>query len=566
MTDNYDESPVKYDVYYERVAKHVRWMVVAVAATTLFLSQALNLVIVSILTFVALYNITRQFPSLKKLSFFTSKSINLAIDTVFVVAVVGLSGALDSPMILLLVLPVIFSVFWYGIRGIVSILALLVVFLELVPVIGVEVAGFDLPGTSFIHIASIAIVAYAAERLTYVERGHRQRTTELYTQVEGERQKLLTLINGIAEIVIAVDRDDKISLYNAAALELLNTNDDIGSKNFNELLPLNDKDGNSVDILSEAKKAEGPGIYHNRDLIYKDAEAGNINIEVSVAPIKPSYTSLGTKTSESGFILVLRDITKVKTLEEQRDEFVSVISHELRTPVAVVEANLSTVLLPKMAPKDPKVKNMLQEAHEKIVFLGELIKDLTALSRVEQQAIKLNFERFDAVELAKSVISTFDAEARNKNIKLELNSEPKLPKVLSSPDFVQEVLQNLVSNAIKYTEEGTVTISVGKATKLSGGVAFNVSDSGIGISRQDQKKIYQKFFRVEDYKTKHVRGTGLGLYLVKKITDRLGAKLWFDSELGKGTTFYFELPPQGGKREDYSKVVESEAKHMIETL
>lgn len=563
-----EELYTNYDDYYEKVTRNARWLIFAAVGVTLLAFEKIDYTAVAIVGILGLFNVIRYLKPLHRYRFFASKLINLAIDTIFILTLINISGGLSSPYVFLLIIPIMSSVFWYGVKGVST-------------VVLIELAGLGastlvtiptlLPVEAFarstgIKIATLLIAAFVAERFTVVERGHRLQTTELYKQVEGERQKLLTLINSLAEAVVAVDDDEQITMYNAAALDLLNTNVDISGRKFDELFPLKNEDDESVNVIEASKRTEGTGIYRSRDLLYPPSEGGNMNIEVSVAPIRPSYTSLGTPTGESGYILILRDITKVKTLEEQRDEFVSVISHELKTPVAVAEANISTALVPKFAPPNKQTLKLLEEAHEKIIFLGELIKDLTVLTKVEQQAVKLTFEHIDPVAVAKEAAHDFEEEAENKGLKLKIAAAAKLPKVLSSEDLVREVLQNLISNGLKYTQEGSVTINVERARERKGGVLFAVKDTGIGIGPSDRKKIFEKFYRAEDYRTKHIRGTGLGLYLVKKIADRMNAKLWFESKAGKGTTFFFELPPQSGQKEDHPKMVESEAKHLVETL
>lgn len=572
MAKKIEDVIQKYDEYYETVTRNTRWLIFAAAMVTVLAVENIDLLAVSIIGVLGLYNIIRYLPPFKNIWFFYSKANTLIIDTVFVVTLVNISGVLQSPYIVLLIIPVMSSVFWYGIKGMT-----IVILVELLAIGGAAFISLptflpiDYIRGGGIKIVTLLIAAFMAERLTVVERGHRKEATDLYNEVEDERQKLLTLIHSMAEPVIAVDEEGKVTLYNAAALELINTNEDITDKTLNKILPFrekkpDDEEDRAINVLEEAKKTPGAGIYHNRDLVYGSSDQGTLNIEVSVAPIRPVDSVIHRRASREGYIIILRDITKVKTLEEQRDEFVSVISHELKTPVAVAEADLSTLLMPDYAPKEEKPLQLLEDAHEKVIFLGELIKDLTILTRVEQQAIKLEFEHLDPSEVTEEVVNEFQDEAKQKDLDIKVDIKKNLPKVLSSPDFVKEVLQNLISNAIKYTEKGTVNVSVEKSIKRPGGIVFKVQDSGIGISASDQKKIFEKFFRAEDYKTKHIRGTGLGLYLVKKIADRLNAKIWFESKLKQGTTFYFELPPHSERKEDHAKVVEAEATHLVENI
>ncbi|MBI4101239.1 hypothetical protein HY441_02085 [Candidatus Microgenomates bacterium] len=138
------------------------------------------------------------------------------------------------------------------------------------------------------------------------------------------------------------------------------------------------------------------------------------------------------------------------------------------------------------------------------------------------------------------------------------------PPVLTSELYVHEILQNFISNAIKYTQHGSITLSAVAAEK--GGVRFSVKDTGIGLSATDKKKIFQKFYRSEDFRTRKTRGTGLGLYITVKLAERINGKIWFDSQLNQGSTFYLEVPPIGARRESLKKIAKSEIKEVVKAI
>jgi signal transduction histidine kinase len=241
-----------------------------------------------------------------------------------------------------------------------------------------------------------------------------------------------------------------------------------------------------------------------------------------------------------GYMIVFRDITKQKTLDEERDEFIAVTSHELRTPLAIAEANLSTAILPGFAKIEPKALYILNQAHDNIIFLSELIQDLTTLSRAERGDLKLNRTLVQTSDFARQLVRNYEAQASDKDLKLLLVMNDEQLNMYTSEPELREILQNFITNAIKYTESGTITVEVTSGPK---GVNFAVSDQGIGISASDKSKIFSKFYRSEDYRTRKTGGTGLGLYITQKLAEKLGVKITFTSRLNHGSTFNVTIPP-----------------------
>ena len=249
---------------------------------------------------------------------------------------------------------------------------------------------------------------------------------------------------------------------------------------------------------------------------------------------------MGYGQSKGGFVLIIRDISREKSLEEERDEFISVISHELRTPVAVTEGAVGNALflMEKDMPKE-KIVEALENAHKQSKYLEDMINDLSTLSRAERGVLQTQLEDINAHEFTESLQAMYKAQAEEKGLHLNLDLDPKLELLHSSKLYVQEILQNFITNAIKYTQEGSVTIHA-KARK--DGVEFAVSDTGIGISKGDQPRVFDKFFRSEDYHTREQNGTGLGLHVTRKLSELAQAKISLESELGKGSTFTIFFP------------------------
>ena len=346
-----------------------------------------------------------------------------------------------------------------------------------------------------------------------------------------EHQRLLSLINNTGDAVIATDYEGIIQTYNGAALELLDTNISITGKRLFEVCDLIDTEGNPVDLLVEARKLQRT--IRRNDIRLRYSPDDIANLYVNVTPIKVGYG----QQSEKGFTLILRDITKEKSLEEERDEFVSVVSHELRTPVTITEGKISNALLliEKENTDQDRLKQSLSEAHDQVVYLSNMINDLSSLARAERAESQMDLESVNPKQLADELAASYSVQAQEKGLEFELEYAPGLESIITSRLYLQEVLQNFLTNAVKYTKQGKVTLKVESAGPEQ--VKFSVSDTGIGISKSDKKHLFDKFFRSEDYRTRESSGTGLGLYVTRKLINKLQGRVEVDSVLNQGSTF-----------------------------
>jgi PAS domain S-box-containing protein len=338
----------------------------------------------------------------------------------------------------------------------------------------------------------------------------------------------------MADGVIAVDNHMKIITSNGAALNILDVNSTLIGRRLREVLRAFDKNNQPIDIEQTVEDTKIP--QSNRDLLLKYTDGSHINLYLSIAPVHLGYGRNGRR----GFVLLMRDITHEKSLEEERDEFISVVSHELRTPIAITEGNISNAqyIVEKTGDLE-QVKLALAQAHDQTMFLADMINDLATLSRAERGKLVLDIAPIDTNALLRTLVDTYTPDAKKKGLALKIDISGKLPALLSSDLYVREVLQNFITNAIKYTEEGSVTVG---ATAKDKGISFTVSDTGIGISKGDQEKIFDKFFRSEDFRTRKNNGTGLGLYVTMKLARLLHAEIEVKSQLNKGSTFTIFVP------------------------
>ena len=387
--------------------------------------------------------------------------------------------------------------------------------------------GFSALAVGILCLLVLNVWRLANDSVRHMEEAHEKQ--------DFEHSQLTSLVNSMADGVIAVDTATKVILYNAAALNLLDINSSMQGKEVHDFVHITNDKGEDVDLKALIVATKTPAV--NRDFCVKYADGSFANLYLSIAPVHLGYG----KGGEHGFVLIMRDITREKSLEEERDEFISVVSHELRTPIAITEGEISNAqLMAEKSNSSDTIKKALDEAHSQVLFLADMINDLSTLSRAERGVPKLETEDIVVTDLLQELDSNYQKQANEKSLKL-IARLPKEKLVLrSSKLYVREVLQNFITNSIKYTQKGSVTITA-KAHDTSG-VEFCVTDTGIGISKQDQKRVFEKFFRSEDFRTRATNGTGLGLYVTLKLVKLLGAEVEVESQLNKGSTFTVVVP------------------------
>jgi two-component system phosphate regulon sensor histidine kinase PhoR len=350
-----------------------------------------------------------------------------------------------------------------------------------------------------------------------------------------ERERLVSLVNSMADGVIAIDVTTNVVLYNGAALNILDVNSSMAGLPVGEVLHLLDKNNNPIDVARVIRDTKTQ--FTSRDWLLKYQDGSTANLYISIAPVRLGFGQDGMH----GYVLLLRDITREKSLEEERDEFISVVSHELRTPIAIAEGNIGNAefIFGKSDIKNESISDALRQAHDQINFLSGLINDLSTLSRAERGKLEVEIEQINVHDLITDLGKLYQPEAQKKGLSLSTETDPNLQMLSSGKLYVREILQNFLTNSIKYTETGSVTLG---AKAKTDGVEFFVSDTGIGLSKADQEKVFDKFYRSEDYRTRKNSGTGLGLYVTMKLARILHAEINLESELNKGSTFTIFVP------------------------
>jgi len=344
-------------------------------------------------------------------------------------------------------------------------------------------------------------------------------------KAEEERDKTLAIISNLTDGLIVLDPDGKISLVNPQTESFFNVEaKDMVGKNLSDLksFPL-------FYPLIELIGDKPMGIFR-KELPVKE----NLTLEVSVIPMINGEEDLGT-------LIILHDIAREKLIEQMKSEFVSVAAHQLRTPLSAIKWALRLLLDGDVGQTTEEQKDVLEKAYESNERMIDLINDLLNVSRIEEGRFLYKPISIDLEAVVQSVIDSYKEMIEKKKINFEFKKPGgKLPNVLLDAEKMSLAIQNLLDNAIKYTPEGgNVTVSL---KQNDGEIEFSIKDTGVGIPKDQQDRIFTKFFRGANVMRLETEGSGLGLFITKNIIEAHGGKLWFESEEGKGTTFYFTIP------------------------
>ncbi len=374
-----------------------------------------------------------------------------------------------------------------------------------------------------------ALEKRALQRETEFLRRDRERSLR---DISTEKSKIKTIINSMGDGILVCDQDGSVVLTNPAANRMLelSEHDLIGKKASEAGLPsaLAATIGNS---LTRREKT-----YTSISEELGPAESKEIFLRAHTAPVRDDFDqTIGTVT-------VLQDIRPLKEIDKMKSEFIAMVAHELRAPIATVEQQLTTVLDKAVGELTEQQQRLLSRAKERAEGLLVLIKDLLDLSKIEAGRMVQYREPLALQEVIGHVIDFMRIEADRKQIELESDYPPQPSLICADRNSMEEVFVNLISNAIKYTpEKGKVRIAVGEE---HGFVKATVSDTGIGIEKEDLPRIFDKFYRVKSAQTRQIIGTGLGLSIVKSIMDAHLGSITVESEVGKGTTFSLYFPKE----------------------
>lgn len=464
------------------------------------------------------------------------------------------TGGTSSPFLALWIIVAVFaSVF--GLWGSIPVLLAVSIYTA------IQYINNNLSISTMVVISLTSILPLAAGIIIWHDKSVKEEQDEdnrNYRDLANELSDITTrsevVINAIGDGVIAMDGQGIIRLINPAAQRIIGwSKQDALALNYKSVLQMVDQKGEPLTITNDPIQQVlnvNQQIRTNDFTIITKGEK-RIMISLVVSPVSEAG---------AGVIAVFHDITNEKAEEREQAEFISTASHEMRTPVASIEGYLGLALNPQTATIDERAREYIQKAHESCDHLGHLFQDLLDVSRADDGRLSNNPKVIDVVMFVHGIVQGLEQNATQKGLKLIFKPIPNDPKerhlapvyyVNLDNDHIREIVNNLVENAIKYTPVGEVSVDI---TGDDDHVVISVKDSGIGIPMEDMSHLFQKFYRVDNKDTREIGGTGLGLYICRRLTEIMGGRIWAESVREKGSTFFVQLP----------RISSKEANHLIE--
>ncbi|MBE2221878.1 MAG: PAS domain S-box protein [Anaerolineae bacterium] len=356
---------------------------------------------------------------------------------------------------------------------------------------------------------------------------------EVIAHLREERDQLSRVLVYMADGVIIADHIGRVRQINPAGYRLLGTTAEKAvGHTLAEVL-------RHHELINLWQRCQQEGVEQMAAI-----EVGqNLFLQAVITPFQ--------QKESQAYLVILQDLTTIRRLETVRRDFISNISHELRTPLASLRAVVETLQVGALD-DPPAARRFLSRADHEVDTLTQMVEELLELSRIESGRVPIRLSPTAVCDLIQIPVERFKAQAKRDKIKLILNVPEDLPYVFADADRMQQVVNNLVHNALKFTREGTVTISAflpedaPKSVKreimnLSPSVIFSVEDSGVGITAEDLPRIFERFYKSDRARTRGQGGTGLGLAIARHIVHAHNGRLWAESKEGKGSTFYFTL-------------------------
>ncbi|MET1033540.1 MAG: ATP-binding protein [Candidatus Saccharimonadales bacterium] len=363
-----------------------------------------------------------------------------------------------------------------------------------------------------------------------------------YQRIALEKERDEILLESMGEGMIALDEKGYVVLINNNALDMLNLKDKtVIGKSVHETFDLYD-DKNK--LLTASKRPEMLALHH------KAPYSEIVSFHVPEGQGKPlllhaNASPVVIEGKAAGAIMILRDVTREREIDRMKTEFISLASHQLRTPLSAIKWFTEMLIAGDAGKLKPEQQEFAQNIYDSSERMIQLVSSLLNISRIESGRIIIDPRPTDLGELINGIVNDLKAKTEEKKQTLIISVHKELPKIKLDPRLIGQVYLNLLTNAIKYTPEGgEITVFV---SRKDGQIVSQVTDNGYGIPKQEQGKVFQKFFRAENAVKVETDGTGLGLYLIKAVIESSGGKIWFESAEGKGTTFWFSLPVSGMK-------------------
>ncbi len=344
-------------------------------------------------------------------------------------------------------------------------------------------------------------------------------------RAEEEKNKTLAIIRNFTDGLIVFDKENKLSLISPQARDFFGIEEkDIIGKDTNQLAktPIFSV---LINIIGEEIKK-----IFREEISFRE---GSIVLEVTTVPFFQGKDKLGS-------LVILHNITREKLIERMKTEFVSLSAHQLRTPLAAIKWTLKLFLEGDLGQLTKEQREFLEKTYKSNERMIGLINDLLNVTRIEEGRYIYQSLFYDVPEVVQSVIDLFKEEIKAKNIKIELKTQGELLKILMDQEKIKLVIENFIDNAIKYTfPGGKVTVFVIRGTNE---IEVRVQDTGVGVPKDQRSRVFTRFFRGSNVLRMDTEGSGLGLFLAKNIIEAHGGNIGFESESGKGSTFFFTIP------------------------
>lgn len=363
------------------------------------------------------------------------------------------------------------------------------------------------------------------------------------------------LVESITDGIIVTDTEEKISLFNKASATMTEWPvDEAQGIDARTVLALVSDPKSGAMVTKEEHPftkvliSKQP-LRETVQLVTRSNKKLYISLVISPVILPKGVEPVGT-------VAVFRDVSQEKSEEQQRADFVSTASHEMRTPVAAIEGYLALAMNDKVSKIDAKAREYLEKAHSSTQHLGKLFQDLLTSAKAEDGRLTSHPVVTEMGSFVESLAEDLKFGAEKKGLAMEFltnSASPETGGIVDArgkniqplyfthvdPDRIREVITNVFDNAVKYTDSGKVSLGI---TGNNDVVQVRISDTGPGIPANDIEHLFQKFYRVDNSATRTIGGTGLGLFICKKIVELYNGTIWAESELGKGTTFYINLP------------------------
>jgi PAS domain S-box-containing protein len=405
--------------------------------------------------------------------------------------------------------------------------------------------------------AIVAVLAFVVHRLrTRPPAGAKQHSSsKLAASLRDEKLRSSIILEAIEDGVVLVDGEQTIQLFNPGAANITGwTVEEAKGLNWRSIFKFVDSKGQARDDLEDPVTQlfeKGTTIRNNTAYIL--TKSGKmITMSLVVSPL------LDEQKNVTGAVGIFRDVSQERQEEAQRAEFISTASHEMRTPVAAIEGYLALALNDKVSSVDTRARGYLDKAHASTQHLGKLFQDLLTSAKAEDGRLTNHPAVIEFGAFLEQVVNDLRFSAEKKGLFLEFvvgsskvidasqdggvtgsKAVHPLYYTHADPDRIREVITNIFDNAVKYTESGKISIGLTGDDQV---VQFYVRDTGPGIPREDIPHMFQKFYRVDSSATRTIGGTGLGLFICRKIVELYGGRIWVESEVGKGSSFFINLP------------------------